>query len=149
LDFDSLIYYAVQIMDKKPGVRARWVRDWIQLDESQDMSKIEWDLVKLLSGKSVLAVGDISQGIYSFRGSDGRLFAAMGEIFPGTQTLYLSCNYRSTPEIIDFIRPISAAQDLAAKFHTPNGSGPKPEIRGFNSSADEAAWVIEQIKGGL
>lgn len=149
LDFDDLIFYAVEIMDKKPDVRQRWVRDFIQLDESQDMSKIEWDLAKLISGKSVLAVGDISQGIYGFRGSDSKLFAQMSEIFPGTITLFLSCNYRSTPEIVDFIRPISSSKELAEKFHTPNPSGPRPEIVGFRTTSEEANWVISKIKEGL
>ena len=149
LSFDDLIYYAVEIMDKKPEVRARWKRDWLQLDESQDMSRIEWDLARLVAGTSVLAVGDVSQGIYGFRGSDPRLFAEMHEIFPGTKTLFLSCNYRSSPEIIDFIRPIATSQALAEKFHTQNSSGPKPEIRGFTSPGEEATWVISQIKTGL
>lgn len=147
LDFDSLIYQMVEILDKKPEVQKKWVRDYQQLDESQDMSKIEWDLSKLIAGKSVLAVGDVSQGIYGFRGSDSRLFQDMSEIFPGTKTLYLSCNFRSSPEIVNFIRPISATQDLAQKFHTPNASGPAPLIRGFATAADEAAWVIKRIKG--
>ena len=146
LDFDGLIYHAVEILDRKPDVRARWKRDWLQIDEAQDLSKIEWDLVKLLSGTSVLAVGDISQGIYGFRGSDPRLFAEMDTIFPGTKTLYLSCNYRSTPEIIDFIRPISRSKDLAEKFHTNNASGPAPEIHGFPSSGAEAAFVVQRVK---
>ena len=149
LSFDDLIYYMVQIMDKDAGVRARWKRDWLQLDESQDMSKIEWDLARLISGKSVLAVGDISQGIYGFRGSDPKLFASMNELFPGTQTLYLACNYRSTPEIIDFIRPIASSRELAEKFHTQNVSGPKPEVHGFISSAQEATWVVSQIRSSL
>lgn len=149
LDFDSLIYQMVEILDKKPEVRQRWIRDYQQLDESQDMSKIEWDLSKLIAGKSVLAVGDVSQGIYGFRGSDPRLFKDMSEIFPGTKTLYLSCNFRSSPEIVDFIRPISATQDLAGKFHTPNASGPAPLIRGFANAAEEAAWVIQSIKRNL
>jgi superfamily I DNA/RNA helicase len=149
LSFDDLIYYMVEILDKKPGVRARWKRDWLQLDESQDMSKIEWDLASLISGKSVIAVGDISQGIYGFRGSDPALFASMSGLFPGTQTMYLACNYRSTPEIIDFIRPIATSQALAEKFHTQNSSGPKPEIRGFTSPADEAAFVVRSIKESL
>jgi DNA helicase-2/ATP-dependent DNA helicase PcrA len=116
------------------------------LDESQDMSKIEWDLARLVAGKSVLAVGDTSQGIYGFRGSDPDLFASMNELFPGTQTLYLACNYRSTPEIVDFIRPIASSKELAEKFHTNNISGPKPEVRGFVSPSAEAAWVVQQIK---
>jgi DNA helicase-2/ATP-dependent DNA helicase PcrA len=149
LSFDDLIYYAVEIMEKKPEVRSRWKRNWLQLDESQDMSRIEWDLVRLISGKSVLAVGDISQGIYGFRGSDPGLFASMKELFPGTQTMYLACNYRSTPEIIDFIRPIAISKELAEKFHTNNSSGPVPEVKGFLSAGDEAKWVVSQIQIGL
>ena len=146
LDFDSLIFEMVELLDKKPAVRSRWVRNWMQLDESQDMSKIEWDLARLLSGKSVLAVGDVSQGIYGFRGSDSRLFSSMSEIFPGTQTLYLACNYRSTPEIIEFIKPLAQSQDLAERFHTINPSGPKPEIHRFTNPTDEVNWVIKHIK---
>ena len=146
LDFDSLIYYMVQIMDSQPEVRKRWVRDYQQIDEAQDLSKIEWDLVKLLSGKSVLAVGDTSQGIYSFRGSDPRLFQNMDEIFPGTQTLYLGRNYRSSPQIVDFIRPLASSQDLAQKFTTDNPSGPVPTIKAFSNSADEANWVVSEIR---
>jgi DNA helicase II / ATP-dependent DNA helicase PcrA len=146
LDFDGLLYHAVEILDRKPDVRARWKRDWLQIDEAQDLSKIEWDLVKLLSGTSVLAVGDISQGIYGFRGSDSRLFANMADIFPGTKTLFLSANFRSSPEIVAFIRPIAATQALASKFHTQNPSGPEVSIRGFTSSVAEAAWVVDQIK---
>lgn len=146
LDFDGLIYHAVDILSKKPDVRKRWVRDCLQIDEAQDCSQIEWDLAKLLSGPSVLAVGDISQGIYGFRASDSRLFANMDKIFPGTKTLYLSANFRSSPEIVDFIRPLAVSQDLATKFHTKNQSGPKPEVRGFASAALEADWIASQLK---
>jgi len=148
LDFDSLILEMVDILDRKPEVRGRWAYDYLQIDEAQDMAKIEWDLVKLISGKSLLAVGDVSQGLYSFRGGDSSLFANMSEMFPEVQTLFLSCNYRSTPEIIDFIRPHAATQDLAAKFHTPNSHGPVPKIYSFKSSAEEAEFVIKSIKAG-
>ena len=146
LDFDGLIYEMTEILEKKPRIRSKWVRNFLQIDEAQDCSKIEWDLAKLLSGKSVLAVGDISQGIYGFRGSDSKLFADMDKIFPGTKTLYLGCNYRSSPEIISFIKPLSRSQDLAAKFHTPNPSGPEPTVKGFSSPTDEVTWVVTNIK---
>jgi superfamily I DNA/RNA helicase len=149
LDFDSLIFHAVQIMDKSPEVRDRWKRNWLQLDESQDMSKIEWDLAKLVSGTSVLAVGDVSQGIYGFRGSDPKLFAQMETVFPGTRTLFLATNYRSSPQIVDYIRDLSRSPELAQKFHTPNQSGPSPQIVGFQSSAAEAEFVVRCIKEGL
>jgi DNA helicase-2/ATP-dependent DNA helicase PcrA len=149
LDFDSLIFWAVQLMDKNPDIRARWNRDWIQIDEAQDLSKIEWDLVRLISGHSVIAVGDLSQNLYSFRGSDSRLFRDMEEIFPGTQTLFLGRNYRSSPEIVEYIRPLAVSQDLAEKFHTTNEPGPSPEIKGFTNSFDEAMWIAKRIKENL
>ena len=146
LSFDDLIYWMVEILSKNQEVRQRWVRNYLQVDEAQDLSQSEWDLVELISGKSVIAVGDISQGIYGFRASEPKLFAEMDKIFPGTRTLFLGCNFRSTPEIIDFIRPIASSRELAQKFHTQNASGPKPEVHGFISSAQEAAWVVSQIK---
>lgn len=150
LDFDGLIFHAVQIMDKKPDVRERWARKFVMVDEAQDCSKIEWDLAKLVAGTSVLAVGDVSQGIYGFRGSDPKLFSNMYEMFPGTQTLFLSCNYRSSPEIVDFIRPIASSRELAEKFHTGNKStGVSPLIKGFSNPVDEANFVVKCIKEGL
>jgi DNA helicase II / ATP-dependent DNA helicase PcrA len=149
LDFDSLILEMVEILDKKSEVRERWIRDWNQVDEAQDLSKIEWDLVRLISGKSLIAVGDKSQGIYSFRGSDSKLFSEMDKIFPGTKTLFLSCNYRSTPEIIDFFRPVGQNRELAEKFHTSNEHGPSPSVHGFHNPAEEAAWVLSKIQESI
>lgn len=147
LDFDSLIMEAVELLSKKPAVRQRWVRDWIQVDEAQDCAYIEWELVRLISGKSLLAVGDVSQGIYSFRGSDPKLFQEMEKMFPGTQVLYLGTNYRSSSAIVDFIRPYAASEELATKFKSHSGDGPAPVVRGFLNAGDEANWVIGQIKG--
>ena len=147
LDFDALIFYMVEILDKQPEIQSQHRYDFLQMDEAQDCSRIEWDLAKLIAGQSVLAVGDISQGVYGFRGSDPKLFANMSDIFPGTQTLYLSHNYRSSPQIVDFIRPLAASQTLAEKFHTSNASGPTPQIKAFQTSSEEAAWVVvNQIK---
>lgn len=63
LDFDDLIFYMVEILDKKPGVRSRWQYQYCMVDEAQDCCKLEWDLVKLITEKhgNLLAVGDISQ----------------------------------------------------------------------------------------
>lgn len=147
LDFDSLILEMVEILDKKPAVRQRWVRDWIQVDEAQDCAYIEWELVRLISGKSVLAVGDTSQGIYGFRGSDPKLFAEMEKMFPGTRTLFLGTNYRSSPQIVDFIRPYAASEELSSRFRAHKTDGPTPDVRGFASPAQECEWVVGRIRG--
>lgn len=91
----------------------------------------------------------VSNCIYGFRGSDAKLFSNMKDMFPETKTLFLATNYRSTPEIIDFIRPIASSRELAEKFHTQNASGPTPLVKGFLNPVEEAAFVIKSIKEGL
>jgi superfamily I DNA/RNA helicase len=71
----------------------------------------------------------------------------MEQMFPGTKKLYLATNDRTSRELVQFLREIGPVKDLAEKFHTQNPSGPEVSIYGFNSSGDEAAWVISEIKG--
>ncbi len=151
LDFDSLLLEAVDLLSKKPDVRSRHQYKWVQADEAQDCCEIEWGLLKLLTEQhgNLCAVGDANQNIYSFRGSNAKLFINMEEMFPSVQKLYLGQNFRSTPQIVSFIKGIGTVQELCEHFMTNNPSGPEPEIKGFISSRDEAAWVVSQIQGSL
>lgn len=150
LDFDSLLLEAVDILEKKPEVRERWSWKFVMADESQDNCELDWKLLYLLSSKygNLLCVGDPGQSIFGFRGSDPKLFLEMDKIFPGTQKLFLATNYRSSRELVQFLREIGPVPELASKFTTPNDSGPVPRVVGFQSSVQEAEWVIAQIKGG-
>lgn len=149
LDFDSLLYEMVELLEKKPDVRQRWLYDFCQIDESQDCCGLEWKLIELLSTGSLLAVGDAGQGVYGFRGSDPKLFLNMDQMFSGTKKFYLAQNYRSTSSLVDFLKTIGPVPDLAEKFHTSNDLGVPPEIFGFASPHDEANFVVNKIKEGL
>lgn len=63
LDFDDLISFMVDILESRPDIRAKWQYNHILVDEAQDLSKIEWDLMSLLTrkNKSLMAVGDTGQ----------------------------------------------------------------------------------------
>jgi superfamily I DNA/RNA helicase len=74
------------------------------------------------------------------------MFLNMEDMFPGTKKLFLATNYRSSKELVQFLREIGPVRDLADKFTTPNGSGPDVSIRGFLTAANEAAWVVSQVK---
>jgi DNA helicase-2/ATP-dependent DNA helicase PcrA len=148
MDFDGLMYQMVEVMAKKPDVRPRWQYRFVMADESQDNCQLDWSLLKLLSEKhgNLLCVGDPGQNIFSFRGADADLFMEMDKLFSGTQTLFLGTNYRSSPEIVSFIQPYAASQELAGKFRTQNASGPVPIIQGFQTASQECAWIVERIK---
>ena len=151
LDFDSMIYYMVDLLSKKPEVRERHQYQWIMADEAQDNCQSDWELLRLLSSKygNLLCVGDPGQTIFQFRGSDSKLFLNMDNMFPGTKKLFLATNYRSTKQLVGFLKEIGPVPELSEKFTTPNEDGIRPEVRGFTNSADEAAFVVRSIKESL
>lgn len=151
LDFDSLMFEMVDILSRKPAVLERWQYQHIMADESQDNCLNDWELLKLLSSKygNLLCVGDPGQACYGFRGAEAKLFLEMDKMFPGTQKLFLATNYRSTKQLVGFLKGIGPVPELAEKFTTPNDEGVRPEVVGFRNSAEEAAYVISKIKEGL
>lgn len=152
LDFDSLMFEMVDVLSKKPEVRERWQYKFVTCDEGQDCCQTDWDLLKLLSEKhkSLLVVGDPGQSCFGFRGASPELFLNMDKMFPGTQKLFLAANYRSSKEIVSFLKEIGPVRELAERFHTDNKpTGWGPEVRGFLNVSEESAWIVKSIKETL
>lgn len=151
LDFDSLLLEAVELLSKKSEVRERHQYKWCQADEAQDCCEIEWSLLQLLTEKhgNLCAVGDANQNIFSFRGSNASLFINMQDRFPNVQKLFLGQNFRSSPQIVSFIKGIGTVQELCEHFTTANPPGPEIEVKGFLSPVEEANWVVSRIKEAL
>ena len=104
LDFDDLLLKTVELFEKYPEILERWQRQFqfIHVDEFQDVSEVDYKLIKYLSGQSTLCVvGDPDQTIYSFRGSDINFIMNFEKDFPHTKTVILDQNYRSTKTILD------------------------------------------------
>ena len=120
-----------------------------QVDEAQDCCEIEWQLIQLLTEKhrNLVAVGDANQNLYSFRGSNAELFVNMEQMFPETKKLFLGRNFRSTPEIVGFVKEIGTFRELCEHFTTENEHGPAPLVRGFLDATAEAKWIISRRKG--
>ncbi|ABV95171.1 double-strand break repair helicase AddA [Dinoroseobacter shibae DFL 12 = DSM 16493] len=102
LDFDDLILRAKTLLTD-PGV-AQWVLfrldggiDHMLVDEAQDTSPVQWDVIRLLTReftagqgartnvlRTIFVVGDQKQSIYSFQGADPAGFDRMRQHF-GTE----------------------------------------------------------------
>lgn len=147
LDFDGLILEMAELLTTNAAVRARWQYKWLQIDESQDTDKVQWDILRLLSEKSgnVFAVGDAGQCIYGFRGANPELFLNMRQFFPGVQTLYLGTNHRSTQKIVEFLREIGPVKELAEKFTTNNELGVSPTTTQYYDEIDESKAVARLV----
>lgn len=100
LDFDDLIFLTRELLLEYKDVREHLQRRWthVLVDEFQDTSQTQMDLVKLLTSSSLLVVGDADQSIYSWRGANVESLSQFEQEFEhhpsGVQTIYLMENYR-------------------------------------------------------
>jgi len=111
----------------------------IFVDEAQDISSIQYELIMKISRLiccKVIMIGDPNQNIYQFqKGSDYFLINHPGQSFSLVQ------NYRSTPEIVDFVNCFRPWNILTPKMiSTKKSVGKLPII--FTGSIEE---IIEDI----
>ncbi len=104
VDFDDLLMLTVEVLERFPEARERWQKAfrYVLVDEYQDTNHAQYRLLQLLAGahQNVFAVGDPDQSIYGFRGADIRNILEFERDFPGTETIALEHNYRSTNAIL-------------------------------------------------
>ncbi len=104
MDFHDLLYFVLDIFNRCPEVLSKWQDrlNYIQVDEFQDSSNTEMELVDRLSEKhkNLMIVGDPDQNIYEWRGSDVKLLVDFDKTHIPTRTVILNQNYRSTPQIL-------------------------------------------------
>jgi DNA helicase II / ATP-dependent DNA helicase PcrA len=105
LDFDDLLLETVRLLKSSTETRERYNRryKYILIDEYQDTNRPQYELMKLLAGShgNVCVVGDEDQSIYSWRGADIKNILEFEKDFPGTKTIRLEQNYRSTQMILE------------------------------------------------
>lgn len=110
LDFDDLIIKSVKLFENNEfkDFYQRSV-DHILIDEYQDTNKIQHHLIKLMSlknnsnelaVKSLCAVGDDDQSIYSWRGATVSNMLDFVDDFVNTTKIRIEQNYRSTQQIL-------------------------------------------------
>ncbi|MCU0904819.1 MAG: double-strand break repair helicase AddA [Tabrizicola sp.] len=138
LDFDDLILRAKDLLTN-PSLAA-WVLyrldggiDHILVDEAQDTSPEQWELIEALSAeliagegasaraRTLFVVGDKKQSIYSFQGADVAAFDRMRGHFgdrlasgPGLEESVLEHSFRSSPAILEVVDATFTADQQAA-----------------------------------
>jgi ATP-dependent helicase/nuclease subunit A len=125
VDFDDMINEALQLLRENPGLRQRAARDlrFLLIDEFQDTDRRQLEVAHLLAGEEkgpdLFIVGDAKQSIYLFRGAEVSLFKE--ELKKDANAIALPDNYRSLPEVIQFINSFFERSDLlqAVERYTP------------------------------
>ena len=116
LDYNDLIKFTLYIFQQHEDIRLKWQKrlEYIMIDEFQDIDTLQYELMEALCGyhKNLFIVGDPDQTIYTWRGADVKFLLDFDRRFPGTKTIMMMDNYRSTPQIL------AAANSLIDKNHT-------------------------------
>ncbi len=152
LDFDDIINFALYILRHRPEILAKWQGrlEYIMVDEFQDVSPSQYELVRLLAGthRNIFIVGDPDQTIYSWRGADVGIFLNFDRDFPATRTIVLDENYRSTPQIIAPSNALIArnARRYPKQLRALSAPGQRPVFFHAKSEKEEARWVVRTIK---
>ncbi len=104
IDFDDMLTMAYQILKQHEKTRAYYQRKfpYIQVDETQDTSLIQHEIIRLIAGdqKNIFMVADDDQSIYGFRGAYPEYLLNFNKVYPKGKIYYLSRNYRCSAEIV-------------------------------------------------
>ncbi len=152
LDFDDIVYFTLYILKHDKNVREKWQKrlEYIMVDEFQDIDKDLYELAEILSGhhRNLFVVGDPDQTIYTWRGADVNFILEFESKHPGTQTILLDTNYRSTPEILEAANQLIRhnRNRMEKRLAAVRAHGEKPLYYHAKTQPQEAAWIAEQVK---
>ncbi len=152
LDYNDLIKFTLYIFKEHADIRLKWQQrlEYIMIDEFQDIDSLQYELMEALCGyhKNLFIVGDPDQTIYTWRGADVKYLLDFDKNHPGTRTILMMENYRSTPQIL------AAANSLIDKNKHRIKKELIPVLPGgesvlyhhARSAEEEAEWIAFQIR---
>jgi len=150
-DFDDLIYQTVQLLAEHKEARDFYQNKYryLLVDEYQDTSVAQFRLVSLLTGpeKNICVVGDDDQSIYRFRGATIENILNFERVYPGTKTIRLEQNYRSTSNILSAANCVIQhnTERKGKTLWTQNGEGDKVQVYTAENEQDEASHIADII----
>ncbi|WP_310621657.1 double-strand break repair helicase AddA [Flexibacterium corallicola] len=168
LDFEDLVVRSAKLLANSEA--AQWVQykldqglDHILVDEAQDTSPRQWEVIGALaeeffSGKgareeirTIFAVGDEKQSIYSFQGAVPAYFAQMRKHFSKRVTeadkpfeaVELTLSFRSTSDVLGAVDKVFATPD-AYKGLSQDNVAPVHEAIRHNDPGCVELWPLEE-----
>ena len=156
LDYNDLIKFSLYIFEQNEEIRLKWQQrlEYIMIDEFQDIDWLQYRLMEVLCGyhRNLFIVGDPDQTIYTWRGADVKYLLEFDKQYPGTKTILMNENYRSTPQIL------AAANSLISRNrnripkdllpHLPDGESVLcHHARTAEEEAEWIAWQTAELHG--
>jgi len=152
IDFDDMLLLTWRLFDEYPDVLQEYQNrfEYLLVDEYQDTNGAQFELVKMIAGKkcNLCVVGDDDQSIYSWRGADVGNILDFPHLFPGTLTVKLEQNYRSTSAILEAANTIigTGVNRHEKRLWSAIGKGEKPKITMLDRDDQEAEFAAALIR---
>ncbi len=152
MDFDDLLIHAVTLLETDVETRATLNHRYryILVDEYQDTNPAQFRLLKALTEKSqnICVVGDDDQSIYGWRGADPNHILEFHHHFPGTKTLILDQNYRSTNSILKAANSVIQKNEkrFDKSLWSQKGDGNPIHLIAVEDDRAEATHVVETLE---
>ncbi|HVI86849.1 MAG TPA: double-strand break repair helicase AddA [Dongiaceae bacterium] len=163
LDFDDLITKTRDLL-QRPGI-APWVLykldggiDHILVDEAQDTNPMQWQVIEALAGefftgigavdrnRTIFAVGDVKQSIYSFQGADPTGFIRMRAQFAemaGVErfsNVLLDVSFRSTDHVLGLVDRVFALPGAAPGVVLPGDPVLRHRVSRIGAAGEVRLW---------
>lgn len=152
VDFAELLLRAHELWLYKPHILAHYQDRFrhILVDEFQDTNGIQYAWLQMLAGTqaNVMIVGDDDQSIYGWRGAKVENITRFLRDFPGSETIRLEQNYRSTATILKAANTLIAnnTERMGKELWTEGDAGELISIYGAYNEMDEARFAVAQIQ---
>ena len=164
LDFEDLLLRARDLLRDDPGAREelRTRFTHILVDEYQDTDPVQTEILFLLTAAEappdgdwrravptpgrLFLVGDPKQSIYRFRRADVRHYLQVKEhlLAHGAAEVRLTTNFRSVPEICEFVNGVFEPLFGAAGGGEPEGA--RPAAESDDPEEDEDDREVRQVE---
>lgn len=147
-DFDDiLVRFAQGLRDRPAFANAlREECEHVLLDEGQDFSPVQAEILRLIAPANLFIVGDPCQSIYSWRGCEPGFMTRICKS-SRYQVIFLRDNFRSGARIVSYFNRIGAGIHLPRTNlapHESHGEGKVDVVPFANAYAEAhacAAWV--------
>lgn len=151
VDFDDLLLLPIKLFKENPAVLKKYQRKFkhILVDEYQDTNKAQYELIKILIGKSnnICVVGDEDQSIYRWRGADINNILNFSKDYPEAQIFKLEENYRSNKNILEGAGALISnnTERIGKELWTNRNKGDLIVLLDAENETYEAKKIVESI----
>jgi DNA helicase-2/ATP-dependent DNA helicase PcrA len=152
VDFPELLLRSFELLKGNEILREHYSRRFrhVLVDEFQDTNRLQYRWLRLIAGSAafIFAVGDDDQSIYTFRGANVGNMADFERDYRVQRVIRLEQNYRSHGNILDAANALIAnnRKRLGKNLWTAAGAGEPIRVFEGESDADEARWIVEEVR---